>query len=238
MHSPPKWPRHAGSHVELTRSGRCGGLASVILAFALVAAACGGASDAPAASVGASGVSPTSAAGTPAAGTPAAGSSAASTSAGESNPRAEVSISGSTFVFEQRGPGAASSCGPDINGTFIARLRLVDESGQLTSRSGLELDLSHDGVGAPGNRIVVRLGHLDEAGDLPYTPGWYADADQAEGSTGLDPGTSQVDSYVIDGDSVSGTATFVDFESDAAFFRGEIDAVESVPGTFMVTCGT
>jgi hypothetical protein len=160
-----------------------------------------------------------------------------STGGGESNPRAEITIGGETYIFERRGIGASSSCGADINGTYTARLTLVDESGQLISRSQLELELSHDGVGAPGNTISLRLGHLDEAGDLPYTPGWYADADRAEDSTGLEPGTSQVDSYVIDGNSVSGSATFVDYESDAAFFRGEIDSVESVQGTFTVTCG-
>jgi hypothetical protein len=167
-----------------------------------------------------------------------AGAGEASTGGGESNPRAEITIGGETYVFERRGIGASSSCGPNINGTYIARLTLVDESGQLNSRSQLELELSHDGVGAQGNKISLRLGHLDEARDLPYTPGWYADADRAENSTGLEPGTSQVDSFVIDGDSVSGSATFVDTESDAAFFRGEIDSVESVQGTFTVRCGT
>jgi hypothetical protein len=202
------------------------------IASGLVAAACGGTSDERAVSPGRSGVAPTSAAGTAV-----AGASNEATPDGASNPRAEITIAGETFAFEERGLGASSNCNPNNNGTYIARLRLVDESGELTSRSDLDVELSHDGAAAQGNRITLRLGHLDETASLPYTPGWYADADHAENRTGLGPGTSQVDSYSIDGSSVSGTATFVDNESDSAFFRGEIDSVESVPGTFTVTCG-
>lgn len=155
----------------------------------------------------------------------------------ESVPHAEVTIGGETYVFQHEGFGASFNCRPnDPAGVFRALLLLVDESGELTSRSDLDLALSHDGAGAEENSIRLRLAHLDEAGTLNYTPGWYADADYAENSTGLEPGTSQVDSYVIDGNSVSGTATFVDNESDAAFFRGEVDSVEPVQGTFTVTC--
>ena len=152
------------------------------------------------------------------------------------NPRAEVTIAGETYRFAEEGFAASSNCRPNHDGVFVALLRLELESGELTARSDLDLELSHDGPGAEVNKVTVRLSHLDETSSLDYTPGWYADADWAANVSGLPAGVSQVDSYTIDGNTVSGTATFVDRKSDAAFLRGEIDSVESTQGTFTVTC--
>ena len=154
------------------------------------------------------------------------------------NPRATVTIGAETFTFSHQGVAASSNCRPNDNGAFRALLLLVGDDGELTVRSDLDLVLFHDQTGTDGSEsssISVRLGHLDDGGSS--VPGWYANAGRAD-RTGLPAGTAQVDSYVIDGNSVSGTATFVDSVSDTAFFRGRIDSVESVQGSFVVTCGS
>jgi hypothetical protein len=56
---------------------------------------------------------------------------------------------------------------------------------------------------------------------------WLADVERAE-ERGYEPGTSQVDSFEIDGLRASGTATFID-----SFAIGE---TEPVTGTFEVSC--
>lgn len=156
-----------------------------------------------------------------------------------SAPVATVSIGDETFTFSHEGFAASSNCRPDDNGTFHALLLLVDENGDLTVRSDLDLTLLHEGTVPDANTknsVRVRLGHLDD-GSLDYSPGWFADAASTE-QFGYPPGASQVDSFVIDGNTATGTATFVDGESDAAFARGEVDSVESVQGTFTVTCSS
>lgn len=147
-------------------------------------------------------------------------------------PVGSVTIGNETFNF------SGFNCRPNHNGTFQALLLLVDENGELTSRSDLDVVLIRDDAPADvteTDSIRVRLGHLDEDFSLDYTPGWFASAESAE-QFGYPAGASQVDSVVIDGNTASGTATFIDGESDSAFARGELDSVESVQGTFTVTC--
>ncbi len=227
----PSEPRRTTGNGEPNRSWRHPRLVAVVLSLVLVASACSGGDD---------GSAP-DAEDVPTADTAGGDDSAPDNSADgtDSVPQAEVTIGDETYRFAEEGFAASSNCTPNRLGAFRALLRLVDESGELTARSDLDLVLVHDPSSTDrpeSDSIRLRLGHLEDALDLNFTPGWYADAAHAEESTGLEPGTSQVDSYVIDGNTVSGTATFVDVESDTAFFRGEIDSVESVDGTFTVTC--
>jgi hypothetical protein len=172
-------------------------------------------------------------------GTDGAGTQVGGTSSdGEPIAEATVTIGAETLTFREKGFRATANCRANDNGTFRALLGLVDEAGENLQPSELDLNLVHDsaaGGGGGDNSIGISLRHLDD-GSLSIIPGWYAGADRAE-KTGLPPAISQVDSFVIDGNSVSGTATFVDTESDVAFFRGEVDSVDSVQGTFSVVCG-
>lgn len=203
-------------------------LVAILIGMALVIAACGGDSSTASTEGAPAGDSsqPQSTEGSGASDTP-------------TPPMATVTIGDETFTFSHEGFAASSNCRADDNGTFQALLLLVDQDGDLTVRSDLDLNLLHEGTDSgsrTSNKVFVRLGHLDEESNLDYTPGWSADAASAE-QFGYPSGASQVDSYVIDGRTASGTATFVDAESSAAFLRGESDTVESVQGTFTVTCG-
>lgn len=224
-------PRRAPGKGEPNRSWRHPRLAVVVIAIVLVGAACSGDDDGSAAEAeevltadtAGSDDSPTD-------------NSADNT---DSTPQAEVTIGDETYRFSQQGFAASSNCTPNRNGAFRALLVIVDQDGELNVRSDLDLVLVHDASSTdrPENdSIYLRLGHLEDTLDVDFTPGWSADAEYAEGTLDLEPGTSQVDSYVIDGNTVSGTATFVDAESSTAILRGEIDSVESVEGTFTVTC--
>jgi hypothetical protein len=50
-------------------------------------------------------------------------------------------------------------------------------------------------------------------------------------------GTSQVDSFTVDGASASGTATFIDDFGIQLFLAGQGDEPQPVQGTFAVSCG-
>lgn len=205
----------------------------ILLALALAASACGGGAE-PGSSDPSGGSDTTLAAsgeGTTTAPPDSSGDDAVELPVGT------VTIGSETYEFSQEPIAASLNCRPNANGTFTALLRLVNENGELISRSDLDLTLIHEdaeGDEEETSFVRVRLGHLDD-GSLDYTPGWSADAASAE-RFGYPAGASQVDSYTIDGTTVTGTATFIDGESDAAFARGEVDTVESVQGTFTVTC--
>jgi len=53
--------------------------------------------------------------------------------------------------------------------------------------------------------------------------------------SGVEPGESQVDEFTIDGDTVSGTATFVELNETFAHSGGGAKA-QPVTGTFEVSC--
>lgn len=201
-------------------------LAAVLLGMAMVAGACGGDSSTASTDVAPQGDSaqPPSTEGSGGTDTP-------------TPPTATVTIGDETFTFSH---DVVTNCRANVNGAFQALLLLVDENGDFTVRSDLDLTLLHEGTvpdSRTSDKVEVRLGHLDEDSSLNYTPGWSANEASAE-QFGYPAGASQVDSYVIDGETASGTATFVDAESSSAFARGDTDTVESIEGTFTVTCGS
>lgn len=53
---------------------------------------------------------------------------------------------------------------------------------------------------------------------------------------GVDERESQVDEFTVDGNRVSGTATFVDLNESDAFQGGAGDEPEPVSGSFSVNC--
>lgn len=142
-----------------------------------------------------------------------------------------VTINGETYQFGDSG-FPALQCNPDLFGVFFAVLAMVDDQGnEVADGGGLELVLLHPGSDpeelGQTNEARVRIGSLEEE--------WIADEeDIAERE--LDPGTSQVDSYTIDGDRASGTATFYEEETYWASVGDSSKTVSVTEGTFEVTC--
>jgi len=133
-----------------------------------------------------------------------------------------VTVAGETYHFADTGfPGL--QCMPSsFNVAFLAALRQVDENGG-------ELDGSLS-VGIPFKGEEETAGIMPEldasVGDLD----WIANPEHAD-LNGIPAGSSQVDSYEIDGDTITGTATF--YEENSSYGDGDL-VVEQ--GTFEVTC--
>lgn len=144
---------------------------------------------------------------------PAAGSDGA-TSDGDVNV-AVITIGDRTFEFDVT-PGSISRCDPDFFGAFWAL------GGGLDMLVVAEDDPNHD---AP----YVKVTDPDDR-DVE----WWASPDINESLMQIEvpAGQSQVDSFTVDGNSITGTATFI--EKSALTMGGEIPA--SIPGTFEVTC--
>jgi len=133
-----------------------------------------------------------------------------------------LTVAGETYSFADTGfPGL--QCMPSAFGVaFLSGLQLVDENGE----------------GVQGN-LAVNIpfkGEEETAGILPAVRGnvgdleWIADPEHADRNSILQ-GSSQVDSYEIDGNTITGTATF--YEENSSFGQGDL-IVEQ--GTFEVTC--
>ncbi len=122
-----------------------------------------------------------------------------------------VTVAGETYHYADTGfPGL--QCMPSsFNVAFLAALRQVDESG-----GELEGSLV---VGIPFKGEEETAGILPElsasAGDLE----WVANEAKAE-LNGIPAGSSQVDSYEIDGDTITGTATF--YEVNSSYGDGDL----------------
>lgn len=133
-----------------------------------------------------------------------------------------VTVAGETYHFADTGfPGL--QCMPSsFNVAFLAALRQVDENG-----GELQGSLT---VGIPFKGAEETAGILPEldasVGDLE----WIANQEHAD-LNGIPAGSSQVDSYEIDGNTITGTATF--YERNSSYGGGDL-VVEQ--GTFEVTC--
>ena len=197
----------------------------VIVAFAgaLVFAACGGDDDAdPAPSATTTTAAPSGSgdtqpddapSGTAAAETTttAATADAGSGSAGGDVNIGVVVIDGTTYEFTAD-IGAIGRCDPDFFGAFWFLGRQVDGTG------GLEMLIVPDGTEhGETSKVKVNLKDSEERD-------WRADADGGEGTP---EGASQVDSFEVEGTTVSGAASFVDI------YAGD-DATAT--GTFEATC--
>lgn len=119
-----------------------------------------------------------------------------------------VTIGGETYNYTLSETG---TCDADFFGTFRAFLRRVDSDGEFVRTAdgffeGMTISLNKEMDGGPESGILA----------LTMEPEWVADPTIREG-TGLD-------SYTIDGNVASGTATF-----------GTPDG-ETAEGTFAVWC--
>jgi hypothetical protein len=160
---------------------------------------------------GGTGVTPTAAGGTPGTDAPPSGGSTnlAVIQIGDNRYEADVT------------PGAIQRCDPNFFGSFWVIGYIGDDVGatleMLLSPDDLDEELGMD-------EPYVRVGDPEGGYD------WQADPEFAA-TNDLPTGASQVDSFEVVGNRVTGTATFVD--ANAVYGGGE---VESVPGTFEVVC--
>jgi hypothetical protein len=151
-------------------------------------------------------------------------------SGGESPPGsnvATVTIGDATWEFDANPEGPITDCDPDFFGAFWV-------VGGADDGSGLSLLLPPEGDSNFEDPPSVRV--TDGASEAD----WTADVtlvDTANYSEILTEGDSQVDSWTIDGNSVSGTATFVDENQIFAVLGGTLDSVDPVAGSFEVSCG-
>jgi hypothetical protein len=134
-----------------------------------------------------------------------------------------ATVAGETYEFLDTGfPGL--QCEPSSFGVaFIAGLQSAEENNGVIGSITV-------GIPFPGQE--------ETAGILPAVTvsdgetEWIADPEHAE-LNGIPAGSSQVDSFEIDGNSISGTATF--YEEDSSFTGNEGDLVVE-QGSFEVTC--
>lgn len=161
-----------------------------------------------------------------------------SSSGGESVSRAEVIVDGETYVFQDEGFLASTNCRPNDFGAFHALISYVDENEEPLERSELRAEFIRDDADDDSgldNEIFITFGYLDVNFDMNFIPGWSASAALAEQ---YGHGVGQVDSYQIDGNVVSGTATFISSEQESAFLRGDAATVDGVEGSFTITCSS
>lgn len=137
---------------------------------------------------------------------------------------ATVSIDGTEYVFDVT-PDAIYRCDPNFFGAFWAIGVSADGSG-----GSLELLLPPEGDENFDDPPAVKV--TDDANDLEWRadPEFWATYDQL---AGLPIG---VDSWEVDGSSVTGTATFLESNAGYAFIGGTGEEPTPVPGTFSVTC--
>jgi hypothetical protein len=151
---------------------------------------------------------------------------------------ASITIEGETLHFGETS-FPALRCEPDMFGVFWVLLGQVDEQGDEVADGGL-LEL----------KLLLGGTDPDEVGQVPESmlrlperdQEWIADREQIELSSTdplpgeLDPGTSQIDEYTIDGNSISGTATFFEENSWFAYSAGNAANYLTATATFEATC--
>ena len=143
---------------------------------------------------------------------------------GEGPSTATVTIGGETYTFSSEG-AVVAQCVPDLFGIMSVQLPLVDANGQ-PGDGGIQIIALHEGtdpaVVEQNNLVQVTIGDVD----------WVADPEDVRiaGNPDLE-GKSQVDSVQVNGNTVTGTATFVGSQS---LFGADSDMAT---GTFEATCG-
>jgi hypothetical protein len=137
---------------------------------------------------------------------------------------AVVTIGEHRYEFDVT-PGAIQRCDPDFFAAFWA-------IGAAPDGSGLWLLLPPPGD--PNHEDPPTVEVSDETNDLD----WVANPENS--ALGLlpdaEPGQSQVDSWDVDGNTVTGTATFIEENAVFGAVGGVGDAPEPVVGTFEVVC--
>lgn len=153
------------------------------------------------------------------------------TTSGAESHFATATIDGETYIFGDTG-FAAQRCSPSTFGMFFVVLYMVDDQGNPDIEGGvLNVVLPHDDTDPEEldqwPELTVSIADPDRE--------WIADEKAAE-EFDIDPGVSQVDSYTIDGNRVSGTASFYESDSYWAMLGGQADELEVAQGTFEVIC--
>ena len=191
-----------------------------LMALALVASACGGSESEPDTTAAAE--TTTAAPGddttTTAAGATTEAPAETTTTAAEApsgdigDGVATVTVGDTTYEYEVAA-SIVGRCDPDFFGAFWVLAAAPDGSGGLEMFIIPEGNTNHDET----SKIKVNAKDSDERD-------WRADADGGEGTP---EGLSSVDSFEIDGNTVTGTASFVDI-----YQPGD----ETAQGTFTATC--
>lgn len=125
---------------------------------------------------------------------------------------ATVTVGDTTYEYEVAA-SIVGRCDPDFFGAFWVIASTADGSGSLEMFIIPEGNTNHDET----SKVKVNAKDSDERD-------WRADADGGEGTP---EGESSVDSFEIDGNTVTGTASFVDI------YLGDSATAE---GTFTATC--
>jgi hypothetical protein len=184
----------------------------LLVALAMITVGCG---DDATPTTGGLGATPTTADGTPGTDAPPSG--------GGTN-LAVIQIGDNRYEVDVT-PGAIQRCNPDFFGAFWV-IGFTSEDMSAT----LEMLLSPEnreelGMEEPRIRVMDPETEIDWRAD----PDYFAD-------TELSAGMSQVDSFTVDGNRVTGTATFIDGDAANAALFGNGEMPEPVQGTFEVVC--
>ncbi len=147
--------------------------------------------------------------------------------------RASATIDGVTYTFADTG-FAGQQCRSDFFGVFIASLFMVDDQGNPNIEGGaISIAIPHEDTDPaevdqwPSVRVNVKDPDLE----------WIADEVAAE-EFSIEPGISQVDSYTVEGNTITGTASFYEQNSYWAVAGGQAEELVTATGTFEVTCGS
>jgi hypothetical protein len=131
---------------------------------------------------------------------------------------ARVTIDGTTYEVDVS-LGPAPTCNPDFFAAFL--VSGGDSQGFFSALMPPPDDPNH--TDPPNVSLRVNDGEFE----------WIADP--AKQMSGVEPGESQVDDFTVDGNTVSGTATFVELNETYAHSGGGPKA-QPISGTFEVSC--
>jgi len=127
-----------------------------------------------------------------------------------------VTIDGTTYEVDVS-LGPAPQCDPDFFGAFLAG------GGDQNGFFSVLLPPPDDPNFTDEPNAKLKVGELE----------WIADP--AKMMSGVEPGDSQIDSFITDGSSASGTATFVELNETYSHSGGGPEPTP-VTGTFEVSC--
>lgn len=214
-------------------------LSGVLIPLLLTVGACGGAPDSDTETTSPSEPGPTSATENTVADT-ATDETTADDGAATGSSLATVTLNGNTYRFGES-DFIGQRCNPDLFGVFAVQLEMVDEAG-VADPAGSEIfltllseDADPDFVAGSvdaKNRVEITFRDSDVGEAREH---WIADEEEFE-RRDLDPGTSQVDEYSIDGNTATGSATFYEAFSEGEYFAGNADSYLVATGEFEVTC--
>ena len=156
---------------------------------------------------------------------PLAGEDEAPAPSGDTVNTGSVTIDDTTWEFDAT-PGALKRCDPDFFGAFWVIGESPDGDGVTILLPPTDDPNFED---PPSVRVKVNDGGPDFTADPSIL-------ETGDYDTVISEGDSQVDSYTVDGNTASGTATFVDEQAIFAALGGAADDPEPVRGSFEVTC--